>query len=393
MKTFRFWFVRSYTPQLLGLGLNVAVLLLPRPGGAVVRCLKDPGDAAQIRAVRAQIEAECICSTYDGSKGAAHLDYLKEAKAIIKDAIAHGALRTQCRATVTAYYKSSSCGYAPAVHAMPCIKTTNRGKVSCAVKTTMKKDGVTPTKNCVDGRTFTVAQCTAYTHCIDAADTNGDLVIAAPGDSGACGVKATPTATSPGGPTPTPTPTLPGPPPPTPTFTQTRTPTQTYTPSPTPATCPCFYAGELSAGVCPPPLVPNCEDDGPAPFPSCPNPLWRWTTAVDCDDYSVFPPDVFWVANVNAPCPQPVVYTCYSPGMGTIGISVAEYNACRAAILASGLWSACWPRAQWSNGTPCHESGNLCGSGNCVDGVCCESGSCPPGSTCAFPGEEGHCVT
>ncbi len=131
----------------------MAVLLLARPGWAA-GCLKDPGDgdAAQIRAVRAEIEATCLCSTYDGSKGWAHGDYVKAAKAVIKDAVGRGALRKQCQGTVTKYYSRSCCGYAPAMHAMPCIKTcTKSGTVSCSIKKTMKSDGVTLTQSCVDG--------------------------------------------------------------------------------------------------------------------------------------------------------------------------------------------------------------------------------------------------
>ena len=179
--------------KLVTLVAGVLLYAVPCLGGSKT-CLTgtDPSvaaDAAQIKAVRSLIDAACICSNFDGSPGKAHSDYVKCAATIIKSQVAAspGALRSQCKGAVTKYYVQSTCGMNPAVHAVPCIKTvTKRGKVACAIKSTTKKDGVTPSGQCANGGTFTQAACPLYTTCIDAADTNHDLIIAAPGDTGAC---------------------------------------------------------------------------------------------------------------------------------------------------------------------------------------------------------------
>lgn len=205
-------------------------------------------DATQIRALRALVDGTCVCSNFDGSKGKAHGDYVKCAVAIInaQAAVPPGNLRTQCKGTVKKFYAKSTCGMTPALHAVPCIKTVNNsGKVICTIR---------PTTKCTNGATFTQLACPAYTACIDAADTNGNLVIGAPGDSGMCV------------PTPTSTPTV------TPTSTPTVTPTETPTTAPlcTPETCSslhfnCGPAGDgcgnlLNCGSCP--LGQTCGGGG-----------------------------------------------------------------------------------------------------------------------------------
>lgn len=168
-------------------------------------------DANQIRAARAVVDAACACPGFDGSTGRSHRDYVRCAIAAISGQVDAGLLRSKCKATVNRYYTKSTCGKQPSLHAQPCVQQSSRtGKIKCVVRSTTRRDGTTPTNRCTDspGR-LTRVSCPEHTHCIDAADTDGNLVIAAPGDSGSCAPSPTPTsvstATAP--PTPTPTPT------------------------------------------------------------------------------------------------------------------------------------------------------------------------------------------
>ncbi len=107
-----------------------------------------------------------------------------------------GRLRTSCKSTVKSQYAKSTCGYAPTSSKAPCIKTTTTGQVSCAIKAAEKCLGL-------PGKYAQVA-CTAFASCIDAADTNGDLIIAGPADDGTCVPAPTPVPTGTPGETPTP---------------------------------------------------------------------------------------------------------------------------------------------------------------------------------------------
>ncbi len=142
-------------------------------------------DASQIRAVRILVDAACVCSSFDGSKGKTHGDYVKCAAGVINRQIP-GALRKQCGGTVKKFYAKSACGMKSALHAAPCIQKNGKtGKISCSIKPTTKTDG-SPTHACSNTKSSTRVSCSSYSACIDAADSNGDLIVAAPGDSGAC---------------------------------------------------------------------------------------------------------------------------------------------------------------------------------------------------------------
>lgn len=192
-------------------------------------------DAEQISAVRALVEAGCACPAYDGSKGNTHRNYVQCAAGIISSQVKSGHLRSQCTKTVKQFYARSVCGMNPSQHAVPCVQTSLKsGKVTCRVRATTKKDGVTPTNACTDRprASFTRVACPSYTHCIDAADTNGDALIDSK-DSGSCTPPTpTPTATATHTATPTPTPTDTPSATPTPTSTATETPTDTPTETP-----------------------------------------------------------------------------------------------------------------------------------------------------------------
>ena len=196
-----------------------------------------------MRAVRALIEGTCICAAFNGSTGRTHKDYVTCAADVITAQVQTAALRSQCKRTVKRYYAKTTCGRNPNLHSEPCIKRSlTTGKITCAIKPTTKKDGLTPTNACADTATATGVACAGYTQCLAAADANGDLMIAAPGDTAMCVATpiptatptATPTFTSTATPTDTPTRT----PADTPTFTATDTPTFTPTGTPTPTATP-----------------------------------------------------------------------------------------------------------------------------------------------------------
>ena len=143
-------------------------------------------DSTDIRAVRALIDASCVCANFDGSKKKTHVNYVACAANVIKTEAAAGHLRTECKGTVRVYYSNSTCGVNPSMQVEPCISTSVKsGKISCAIKPTKKRNG-TPSTACASTVPTTRVLCPAYTTCIDAADTNGNLIIGAPGDSGAC---------------------------------------------------------------------------------------------------------------------------------------------------------------------------------------------------------------
>lgn len=193
----RFGMKNISTVVIFLLAAIVASAGTPRISKAILtkNCLTgtDPsvaGDAAAITALRRTIDSACQCDHYSGAKGRTHGDYMTCVADIIRGTTA---IRQQCKATVTKFYSQSTCGRNPTVHAQPCIKTaTGTGKVTCAIKPTTKADGATPTNRCENGKSFNQIACPYLTTCLDAADTDQNLIIAAPGDSGACAPCGTP---------------------------------------------------------------------------------------------------------------------------------------------------------------------------------------------------------
>ncbi|HYD47072.1 MAG TPA: hypothetical protein VEB21_01925 [Terriglobales bacterium] len=183
--------------------------------GADKTCLTgtDPSvaaDAAQIEVLEAELAAACPCANFDGSDGKARRDYLKCVTPRIKAAVVAGELRSKCKSRVGKAHKLSTCGRTGVI---PCVET--RGdKVRCRIAKPEK---------CQSDSRYTRAACSSHARCIDAGDSNGDLLVAA-GDAGACIVPPTPTFTVTYTPTPTPTDTET--PPPTPTATATDLPTE-----------------------------------------------------------------------------------------------------------------------------------------------------------------------
>ena len=142
-------------------------------------------DGAQIADGCDLVSAACPCASYDGTKGHAHGDYVKCAKTVIKAQVPSG-LRDQCVGTMKKIYGKSSCGTSPSSHVQPCVKRVAKsGAVSCVLKKTTQKDGVTPVDGCRSTAAATAVLCPTAENCLDAADSNGNLRIDA-GDSGSC---------------------------------------------------------------------------------------------------------------------------------------------------------------------------------------------------------------
>lgn len=172
----------------------VVALFVTPAVGKVQPCLTGTSaasDLSQITVVRAAIDTACPCANYDGSKGKTHAKYVTCASGVISAQVSAGNLRTQCKPTVKTYYSVSDCGVPASKGDVPCIATSAKGKVTCAIKAAAKCSGTA---------------CPGFATCIAAADTNGDGIIGI-GDTGACAPTNTPTPASTPTPTLTPTPT------------------------------------------------------------------------------------------------------------------------------------------------------------------------------------------
>ncbi len=146
-------------------------------------------DAAEVQAVLDLIDSACPCASYDGvTSGRKKGDYRACVKSQYTAEVTAGHLRKECTATIKKITGAATCGLDPAVGARPCISTSlSSGKVSCKVRAATKPDG-TPKDKCVSSTKATAVECPVYTRCLEAADTNEDLLIAAPGDSGSCAI-------------------------------------------------------------------------------------------------------------------------------------------------------------------------------------------------------------
>ena len=225
-----------WSSRVLAAALSGALLLATlSPGVAWAgrkTCLTgtDPevaGDAAQVLAVRAVADAACPCAAFDGStKDLTHAKYVGCIAAQIGAEADAGRLRTSCKATVKSQYAKSTCGYPPTSGRAPCVKRTTTGQVSCAIK---------PAAKCTSlAGKYTQVACTSHATCVDAADTNGDLIVAGPADDGSCVLGPTPAPTGSAAPTPAATPS----PTPSPEVTATSDPTESPAPTPTLAPTP-----------------------------------------------------------------------------------------------------------------------------------------------------------
>ena len=150
-----------------------ALLALASPSHAT-RCLDEASDAAQIAAARDAIDAACPCFSYDQAA-----PYQSCVRTALNAQVEASVLRRECRGTVKRIYGRSVCGRPVGRNGpfAPCVSTTTSGRVGCAVK---------PTRLCDDTPSKSQERCPGSLTCMDAADANGDLAIAAPGDTGQC---------------------------------------------------------------------------------------------------------------------------------------------------------------------------------------------------------------
>lgn len=168
----------KYAPSLMLLLLACATT-----AQAADKCLAGASqwiDRAQIDTLRAVIEGACPCAT-----ATARDEYQRCSRAAVKNAIDGSALRRECKATVNAIQARTTCGLPVSAAKSPCLKqgTGPQPKLRCAIK---------QESSCVDSPSGKVRQvaCGGYTHCIDAADANGDLLIDAK-DELRCAVRGT----------------------------------------------------------------------------------------------------------------------------------------------------------------------------------------------------------
>jgi hypothetical protein len=160
--------------------LLAALLLGPAADPAwAVKCLDDAGDAAQVAAARTAVDAMCRCFAF-----AKPGDYVRCVGDVLAERAAMTLLRNECKGPVKRMYANSVCGREIARVGnkngprTPCVsQVISTGKLSC----TMRPAGV-----CNSSFSQVRNRCFAHTHCLDAADTNGDFEIAPPGDTGEC---------------------------------------------------------------------------------------------------------------------------------------------------------------------------------------------------------------
>ena len=131
-------------------------------------------DAAEIRATLEAFDATCPCGSYGpGQRGA----YRSCVKTVVDERVRTLALRTGCAGTARRAGRVAVCG-SSAVEPVPCVKRRGN-RVSCKI---------TARSRCAPpyGVNLTRVTCPTFTRCLDAADVNGDLLLAYPGDDGFC---------------------------------------------------------------------------------------------------------------------------------------------------------------------------------------------------------------
>ena len=122
-------------------------------------------DRNELNAARLTVEADCPCEESD-----AHVAYLVCVGASVSTVVDGGQLRRECVEKLAEIENESTCGQADAV---PCVSGRQDDL-------TFRACSIVPEAECVNDGNFLRTACRAATHCIDAADTNGDLAIALP---------------------------------------------------------------------------------------------------------------------------------------------------------------------------------------------------------------------
>ena len=191
------WKTRAWCAGVIvSLSLAVAPVSAMAAGCLKGTALEVAADEIAIRTTRTAIEAFCPCAAYDGSADLGTRAYKRCAKTIIDSLIDAGGLRQACRKKLIRLTTKSTCGLPSSPAAVVCVlKSLPTGDVGCAIRAPASACSNVP-------QVETAKRCTSFTHCMDAADTDGNLLIAAPGDTGACSPWPLPTprpiATPPG---------------------------------------------------------------------------------------------------------------------------------------------------------------------------------------------------
>jgi hypothetical protein len=128
-------------------------------------------DLADLQAMRAIVDGACACDGFT-----THRAYYICAR----DLISQFPTRSACKREAKKIFRKSTCGYSATTLGprIPCVRVTSSGAIRCTVKT----QGRCPN---VPGPTFAQTPCPGYDYCVDAADTDGNLVIDG-SDTGVC---------------------------------------------------------------------------------------------------------------------------------------------------------------------------------------------------------------
>ncbi len=172
----RLFLVSDIRSWLVGLALALIAIPSAPAWAGKTTCLTGTnpevaGDLAAINALRAQIEAACVCADFDGTAGKKTGDYKRCVKLKLLEAVAFDDLRRQCRSVVSKVYRATTCGRAPTPTnpRVACVERREKsGRVKCKIKTESK---------CTSTSSVTRAICSDFDICIDAADSNGDALI------------------------------------------------------------------------------------------------------------------------------------------------------------------------------------------------------------------------
>ena len=128
-------------------------------------------DLADLQAMRAIVDGACACDGFT-----THRAYFVCARNLISAFPS----RTSCKRVAKKIFRKSTCAYPVTTKGprIPCVRVTSSGAVRCTVKV----QGRCPN---VPGPTFTQTPCPGFDYCVDAADTDGNLIIDGT-DTGVC---------------------------------------------------------------------------------------------------------------------------------------------------------------------------------------------------------------
>lgn len=157
-----------------------AVLLLPVAAQArtclVGTTAEQETDTVELRDAMADVDTACPCASYAAGERRSYETCLRT---VVDARVRAAALRRECGVIARRIGRAAVCGSAVA-DPLPCIR--RRGEhLSC--KITARSRCVVTT---LGPSSVSLVPCPTFARCLEAADTDGDLRIARPGDSGQC---------------------------------------------------------------------------------------------------------------------------------------------------------------------------------------------------------------